>query len=291
MRHSAKIFAFVSVVLMCLSCQDLHSLFWNDRLVARVGKTGLMREDVQAVIPHTLHGDDSVNFARSYIEKWIIQQLKLREAEQTLSAYETEIQKMVDDYRQSLLVKRLDQYIVGVQVSREPTEEEISEYYHSHLSDFLVSGTLIKGYVAVIPQSFYRMERLKRLLSSQKQEERADAEQMCAKGNFPLHRFSEWAPAAEMLSWLPIANSEDQMPLLMNRRQQVMRSAGRIYCFQVEAMLSEGESMPLGMVRGKIVDILRTRAQAEVIHQHEQQALEQALETGKARIIDEEKNE
>jgi len=47
---------------------------------------------------------------RKYIDRWVVKQLKLKEAEVLFSSSADDIDRMVEEYRQALLIRKLDQY-------------------------------------------------------------------------------------------------------------------------------------------------------------------------------------
>ena len=74
-----------------------------DNVVARVDKHVLMREDVARAMPAGLVGVDSATFVRMYVDNWVLSRLKMRRAEEVLSSYEKDIERLVEDYRESLI--------------------------------------------------------------------------------------------------------------------------------------------------------------------------------------------
>ena len=58
-----------------------------------------------------------------------MRQLKVEEADRLFSGSEKDIEKLVEDYRQTLLVGKVDQYYVDQQMGGDFTDEDIAEYY------------------------------------------------------------------------------------------------------------------------------------------------------------------
>ena len=96
-------------------------------------------------MPAGLTGDDSVAFAELYVRKWIGKQLKLSEAEQLFSASADDIEAKVEAYRQSLLIRKLDQFYVDERIDTTFTEEDIAAYYNAHKRSSSSTGRWSRG--------------------------------------------------------------------------------------------------------------------------------------------------
>ena len=81
-------------------------------MVARVGTTYLYRSELAVVMPRGIDKQDSVSYSQAFISKWIVGQLKQQEAEKLFSQSQSDIDRMVEEYRRSLLVHRLDKHFL-----------------------------------------------------------------------------------------------------------------------------------------------------------------------------------
>ena len=144
MQHLTKISLFLAMATM-VACQELPDYMVGSNTVARVGKKELNISEIQAATPAGLTGADSISFTKLYIDKWLVRQLKLEEAEQLFSEAETDIERLVEDYRQSLLMRKVDQHHIDEQLSEDFSEQDIADYYNSHKANFTLDRTLVKG--------------------------------------------------------------------------------------------------------------------------------------------------
>lgn len=136
----------VAILSLCaVSCRNSSAIFSGDEVLARVGKKQLSTSDINAVLPKGLTGADSADYVDAYVEKWIIKQLKLQEAELMFSSSAADIDRMVDDYRQSLLIRKIEQYYLDTEMHNDVTDEEIEAYYDSHRGDFRLTKSIVKG--------------------------------------------------------------------------------------------------------------------------------------------------
>lgn len=280
--------AFLS--LFAVSCRNSSAIFSGDEVLARVGKKQLSTSDINAVLPTGLTGADSAAYVDAYVEKWIVKQLKLQEAELMFSSSASDIDRMVDDYRQSLLIRKIEQYYLDTEMQNDVTDEEIEAYYNSHRGDFRLTKSIVKGSIVAVGENYRRREQLLRLMRSPKAEEQKDFEELCRKNNMRLTTFDEWVDFSEFLSNLPVLRSKNYDGYLSKRDVQQILYDRTYYCFRITDALVEGDMMPLFMAKENIRRILINQRQGEVLHAREESIMRNALENGNARIFCEEKS-
>ena len=88
-------------------------------------------------MPAGLTGDDSLAFTQLYIDKWLVRQLKIEEADQLFSSSEDDIERLVEEYRQSLLMRKVDQYYIDTQMSEDFSDEDRQCRYQQKVDDKL----------------------------------------------------------------------------------------------------------------------------------------------------------
>ena len=147
----AKI-ALVAALALSAACQEMPRYFGSDSTLARAAGNELRLSDVQSVVPQGLTGRDSAAFLRVYVDRWVRKQLMLQEAELLFSSSEEDIDRMVEEYRQALLIRRLDRHYVDRNVDTVFTDSAITAYYEAHKADFRSDRTLVKGRILQFPR-------------------------------------------------------------------------------------------------------------------------------------------
>lgn len=269
--------------LLLQSCLERSSLFWNDNAVARVGKVILSKEDVRNAVPEGVTGQDSAFFASSFVDKWMITQLKLQEAERMFSSSSEDIDGMVEEYRRSLLVRKLEQSYLNSEPSEEPDSASMVEYYDSHKSEFRLESSMVKGVVVELSDRFPRRLTLEKMMDYKTSGGKRDFEAFCAKNNIRYRAFDEWVTFEEFLSNIPVVRNQKHDDLLQSRKVQKIHQNSTLCLFRIVNVLNASDAMPFDMVRDKIQRILENRRQSDVIRQYEQNAMDRALENGEAK--------
>ncbi len=145
MNLRAKI-AVVAASVFLAGCREMPGYFASDTTLARAGGKQLQLRDVESVVPKGVTGEDSAAFMKVYVDRWVRKQLKLKEAETLFSASGDDIDKMVEEYRQALLIRKLNQLYVDRSIDTTFTDDEITAYYNAHKADFRLDRTLVTGH-------------------------------------------------------------------------------------------------------------------------------------------------
>lgn len=281
--------SFVIATLVAVSCHELPDYLVGSNTVARVGKKELSINEIQEATPAGLTGEDSISFSKLYIDKWLVRQLKLEEADQLFSSAEDDIERLVEDYRQSLLMRKVDQHHIDEQMSEDFSDKDITDYYNTHKADFTLDRTLVKGRIVKFDNNYRQRNNLKEQMK--RSATSASAEKaltdICEKNNFMvIDNRTEWVNLQDFLANLPIARNEDNSKILDTMGVQEMKDDNSRYYFEITSVCRKGNVAPLEIVADNIRRILITRRRSEIIKSHEQAIVEEAFSSGHARLYE-----
>ncbi len=278
-----KRLSYISALLLLgfVSCRDFHVTLMGDAVLAEVGSKSLMQSDIAKVLPKEYRGEDSVVFVEVFIDKWIHKQVKMRQAETVFSTSQTDIDAMVEEYRQLLLIRRLDELCVSSSVDTTYTDDQIAEYYNRNASSFRLNSPIVKGEVVRLPLDNEQSKKLRELMSSTTPTSRNDFEAICEKNGFDLIDLSSsWVDAAQMLDLLPLTRGAQTDKLLSVKGVNQMNDGSHDYFYQIFDHKEAGDIAPLEWVRSTIRTILITERQQELIKAYEEVLYKSALEEG-----------
>lgn len=266
-----------------LSCSSLSDRLSSDTVLARVGKQSLHISEIKSLFAEGLSPEDSAKLLNSYVDMWIKKQLKIDEAQKILkSNEEVDIERMVEDYRTSLLSYKLEQYFVDTRMDTTVTGEQMREYYNSHRNDFLLDRNLVRGVAVKINDRFRQKRDMKELMSSPSAERQADFKDMATKNNFELWDYPSWVEAAELFSHLPAEKVRDYDKLLDDKGVVEVTSGSDIYLIYLRDVLRPGDFAPAetksvsDMIRKVIINTRR----GDIIRSCEDSLYNNALKEG-----------
>ena len=277
----------VAVALACVgACGTWSGFKADDEVIASVGTSILYRSELASSLPSGIARQDSIAYSQVFISKWIVGQLKQQEAQKVFQESEADIDRLVEEYRRSLLAHRLDRHYLEAEPSPEPSKSEIAAYYKAHKGDFRLSHPMVKGEIVAIAEDFRRREQLVKWFESSKAEHRADFVELCRKNNFLHLQFDEWVSFSDFLSNLPLLRTSKNEEMLSVRKLQRIHHNKNYYYFRITTVLQVGDAMPLEMAEENIRQILISQHRAEVIRRQEERLKRDAFASGYARIYE-----
>ena len=222
--------------------------------------------------------------------------MKVQEAELLFPSSADDIEAKVEEYRQSLLIRKIEQYYLDSEPRPDITDADIEAYYKAHKADFRLDKTVVKGTVVAFGEKFRQKDKLldAMKMKSNKPEAQRDFRDLCTKNNFALHEITEWTDFGEFLALLPTVRSRNYNSLLSDNGVQKMNADGIQYYFRISAVRHKGEVQPLETARETILRVLTTQRHGETIRAREEEIMRKAIENGHARIYtdnDNQKNE
>ena len=171
MRSILKI-ALLLMVTIPVSCKRFANPFaGGDKVLAEVGGEKLYVHDLSSIFTPDMAPEDSVKILGSYVDRWVKMQLKIQEAERMFESSQQDIDRMVEEYRNSLLTHKVDQYYVDKLIDTLFTDSQIGEYYRKNQADFVLDKTLLKARVVRLPRSYGPKNKIKELMMALRQEQ------------------------------------------------------------------------------------------------------------------------
>ena len=260
-----KFIAYAALIAASLTtgCGHRINLSLHDA-VARVGDEVLYRSDVEAAVPAGMTPEDSLLIAESHINSWIRNRIKLLEAEKILQDID-DIEEMVNNYRSTLLVNRLEKYYIDNRVDSLISDSLVAEYYASNGSEFELDRNIVKGRVVRVPSGFRQEARLKELMGSPKSERQQDFLDMTIKNNLLLTSHDGWIAFDDFLGTFPTVRGKNYDYLLTSGKINEFSDGDYKYFVQITEYIGRGEQAPLEWIDNIIRNIIFNRRSGEVI--------------------------
>ena len=100
----------LAVVAGFVSCKRFPNPFANQKVLAEVGGEKLYLHDIAPIFTPDMTAEDSIKIQKSYVDQWVKKQLKIQEAEEMFRSSQEDIDRMVEEYRNSLMTHKVAQY-------------------------------------------------------------------------------------------------------------------------------------------------------------------------------------
>ena len=260
------------------ACRDFSfTSFLRGDAIASVGDEKLYIEDVQALFTGDITPEDSLKLLQSYVDQWIKHQLKIQGAEITSPEEEEQVNRMVNDYRNSLLIYQYERKYIEEHLDTLITREEINEYYQSQADEFKLTSPLIKGLVVRFPVGFRQEGQMRIMASSGKKERLQDLIDICIKNNFAYREFIDWTDLSELTASLPRLTNQENARILTGQPPFEVTQGNNRYFVVITDFLREGSPVPLERSVETIRTMIVTKRKQALLNQLEDSLYSAAL--------------
>ena len=290
MRKLLHIFSFMLLAL-ATSCYDGGSnstSALDENIIAVVDGMCLHIDDVRRDMPEGITDADSVTFVKMYTEHWILNRLKIKRAEQVLSSSD-DIERLVEGYRQSLIMRQLDQYYIDKMLETEITDKQIAAYYRANSAAFKLDHDVVQGVVVKTPKEFRNITTLTTAIrNSAKGGDWQELDAMAEKHSLSVvNMTSQWVSYSDFLSNLPTERSRSYKDLIAKSDVQQMTSDDAIFYFIITDRALKGEIAPMASVESDIRRRLYAERRADVVADYEAELKRESVEEGRVMVRDE----
>lgn len=143
MINSFHIFLFVAFLLS--ACKDNNDLPVQDpdQVLAIFESKKLRYEEIEQSIPQPLQGSDSAQFVNNYIDRWIKDQILIKDANAHLRDIK-ELNQLVDTYRDELMMVRYEEQLFRDKLDTTISDAELRQYYNSNKSKYKLESTIFR---------------------------------------------------------------------------------------------------------------------------------------------------
>ena len=250
----------------------------------------LTLDDLLRDMPKGWTGDDSVTFAKMYVDNWVLKQLKMKRAEEVLPQYEESIERLVEDYRQSLIMRQLDQYYIDNDIDHDVTEQQVLTYYRAHASQFKLNHNVVKGVIVKVPKSFKNTKTLSTaLVETRESQDVSEIMALAEKLNLNVTDMTaKWETFSDFLGYLPTLRTNNYDHLLSNSSAQVMHSDDAMFYFIFTDVVRKGNTSPLELVEEDIQRRLYAERRADIVSSYEVSLRRDAMGESRVTFHDEE---
>lgn len=145
-------YLWVSLILALFfsACQGKKTEGKGEVVVSVYGKK-LYKTDLENIVYEGISYHDSVVRAKVYIDKWVRNQLLIRQAENNLTSEQLDFSKRLEEYRNSLVINKYETELINQNLDTEVTEDQIYEYYNKNRAEFRMNRDIVQLAYVTLP--------------------------------------------------------------------------------------------------------------------------------------------
>lgn len=269
-----SILAFLMLVLLSCnnSAKDIGSV-----PVAKVDNRILTRLELERATPKNLSENDSAAYVQNYINRWVKSALLLRKAELNLNPQEKDVEKILSDYRASLLIHKYKQKLLLQKHTSLITNSEIEAYYNEMIENFKLEDDIIQGVFIKVSLNAPNLSSLKKWYRSDNPDDYLKLEEYSFVNAQKFDNFlDKWVSVEEINKLIPQPLPKYSKFLDYNKFFETSDSISH-YFVSIRDFRKANDTAPLSYVEDKIKVILHNKKRIEFIQNLEEELYEEGL--------------
>ena len=282
-----KVFYFSLLILSILSgCGYLSKTSPGDMEVAKVGDKLLLRKELAAVLPRGITKPDSINQSKFYIQRWVRQELMLKQAEENLTEDQKDVQRELDEYRTSLIIHRYQQQLINQKLDTAIASSDIRKFYNEHPEKFVLEQNIVKAIYIEVPKKEAKLDQLKHWLNASDDKSRMELEKYSFQYATKFDYFNEqWIDFSQIRSRMPISFTSSDAIL---RRNSFIESTddNKYYLAAIKDYRLIGDKAPFEFVKGRITNLILNTRKMEFIEELQKNIYQKGKSANQFKITD-----
>lgn len=272
------------LIISSLSSCDFFRKERSENALARVNDIYLYPENAKDLL-NMLKGDkDSAIIIQNYINNWIQQELLMQQAELNLSADQMNFQKLLEDYRKSLIIYAFEKEWIRQKLDTNVSHEEIVSYYENNQANFELKENIVKMRFAKVARNAPKQKLLEEVIQSGDKEGRKKFRDYCIQYALDYNdNDSMWIPFDKVSMKLPL-DVENEEDFLQRNKFVVRADTTNYYLLYIREYKIKNAISPLSFEREKIRNIIVNQRKLSLISDMKSDLFETALDKGTAEI-------
>jgi hypothetical protein len=278
-------FSIIIVSLLIVACNNNLNIKDTNALV-KVGNKTLYRNVVDDNIPAGLSQEDSIIAAEYFIRSWVKENLLYGLALKNINDKEN-VERLVENYRKSLLIYQYEEQLVNERLSKEIDEQSLYDYYNRNKDKLKLERPLVKGLFLKVPATASQLNEIRIWYKSTTPDSREKLEKNSLNNAAIFDYFVEkWVDFSDLMDNFPteILNKED---LTVKKKTIEKKTDGYFYFLNITDYLLQGDNAPYEYVSVTIREIIINQRRIEFLKKAEEELYKRALDKGEIQFYNE----
>ncbi len=240
--------------------------------MARVGDHTLSRAEVEMQIPLSKTGEDSIAFAREFIDSWVERQLFMQQGLKNLPDI-GELEAQVNDYRIRLISQAYETQILSERVG-EVSDKECEMFWEKHRLEMPSPVALAEGITVKLDIRTEKTRDVRGWLESLARgdtEVMGDLEDFCRQhATVYDNQYEKWVALDQLTGYIPadLRKGKD----FLKQGVYEMKDKEAVYLLLVRDYVKAGSSQPFDYAKDNIRELL-SQERRQQFHNHLLQSL------------------
>jgi hypothetical protein len=246
-----------------------------DQALARVGNKTLYLSEMEGMFPDGTSAQDSAAIIQAYVSRWVREAVLLGEAEAHIPA-DLNIDKLVRDYRASLVRSSYEKMLVEQLLDSTITQEELQAFYTENQMLYQLETPIVRCYFLKVPMPMPEGDRLRRLWNEDDPGALADLRDYAEQyAEVALLEDSLWYSLEEVAEELPKGTITASN--VSSKREFTQQDGQHQYFFRLFELRNRKEIAPLSYVEEQARKVILHKRKLTLIEEVKEEMYEREL--------------
>jgi len=265
--HLIRWAATATLLLSLFSCGSSEA-DGEDPIIARVHNKTLRLSELDGMFPPDARREDSLLIKDAFVRRWSREAVLQYEAERNLPP-DLNIDKLVRDYRSSLVSSHYEEVLVGMRLDSTISQEELEAYYETSKSQYLLEKPIVRCLFIRVPYPTPEEDRLQQLWNNGKITDTVALKNYCERlSEVALLDTSPWYTLDDIAAQLPEGTLTAAN--VNSKREFTQQDGSYRYYFRLLELKPRLEIAPLSYVK--------EQARKVILHSRKRAVLDEARE-------------
>jgi hypothetical protein len=256
-------------------------------VLVRVNDKVFTRGEIERQMPKDLSSADSLLRAENIVKKWVIDALTDEAAYKNIGDDKAEIDKLVNEYRRSLMRHRYQERIIRDKVSAAINESDQMQYYEENKQQFILSENLIRGLFIKVLVDAPGLENVRKWYKSDSEESLEKIEKYGIQNGIIYDYFYDrWVNFDEVMVKIPHRLSNFTQFLRTNSHLEISDDT-HVYFLNISDKLLIGDMAPFDYVKSQIQEVLVNRRKIDYLRAFGENLYRDAVRNGTVKFVTE----
>ena len=255
-------------------------------LIASFSGKPLYRDEMDHFLPKGLSSEDSIRYAKGFVETWVKDQAIAERARSIITQLDRKISYQIQDHERKLISYEFSNYLINSQLDTLVRSAEISTYYQKHPEKF-IAGTKYYAYFHVKTENTNPYREVS-LMRSRDRDKIVELKEWGKENALSYQLDTIYVTETEISRILEGARVKLellQLNKVFNYTQEVEDKKAYNF-FKLLDVIEEGDQLPLVICGSLIKDILLNQRKNALIEETEAELVKKARSAGKVEVVE-----
>lgn len=270
---------FIILFTLFYSCNNKNNKVDDTNIVAIIDDEYLFKKDIVKLLPKNVSSRDSAIIVSNFVDSWLAERLFYEEATKKLKD-SSDIVEKVNNYRRELYIHYFVENNVISDIDYNISEEEIKDYYTSHLEDYVLSTNYVKLHYLTMDSKINSYFEVLDKVKNSGLEDELMLKDYCIGTTRKVYFINKWIELEQFLNSVNYSGNISEYDLPQISMLDFVNKELR-YIVKIDEYIVKGTNSPLDFVKDDIIQIIINNRKRDKYIRVKNNLIENAVNSGK----------